>query len=72
MVKRNIRDYRKERKEKVYKAKTTSRMRGMIHKMYTEGQTEEQLTPIMHLAQALEEASDDDEYDSDDSQSSNE
>ena len=37
MIKRNIRDYRKERKYKQFKNRTTSRMRGAIHKMYTKG-----------------------------------
>ena len=34
IVKRNNRGYRKERKEKYIKAKTSPRMNGMIHRLY--------------------------------------
>ena len=72
VIKQNIRDYRKERKEKLYKAKTSSKMRGMIHKMYDTGTKEEHLYPIMHVAQALEDDYDTDDYDSDGSMSQQE
>ena len=65
-VKRNGIDFRKERKEKSYKAKTSSRMQGMIHKMYTDGKTLQELTPVINLAQAIEDDTDDG-YDSQDS-----
>ena len=65
LAKRNVYNYRKERKEKRHKAKTTSRMRGVIHQMYASGKSEEEITPIIHLAQAMEDTSDDDESDSD-------
>ena len=69
LIKRNIRDYRKERKERQYKSKTASKMRGAIHKMYAEGTSEKDLTPIIRLTQAMEESDDDDDYYSDDSAS---
>ena len=72
MIKRNIRDYRKERKEKQYKHKTATRMRGVIHKMYAEGENEEVLSPIIRLTQAMEMMSDDDDYDTDDTMSDQE
>ena len=44
-------------------------MRGAIHKMYAEGTSEKDLTPIIRLTQAMEESDDDDDYYSDDSAS---
>ena len=69
MIKRNIRDYRKERKEKQYKNKTKSRIKGIIQKMYVDGTTEEVLSIIICMIQAMEDASDDEDYDSDDTMS---
>ena len=68
-VKRNSIEYKKEKKQKTYKAKTSSKMNGMIHKMYTDGKTLEELAPIINLAQALENDTDDG-YDSQDSAAS--
>ena len=67
-IQRNALDFKKERKEKTYKAKTSSKMRGMIRKMVADGSTMKELTPIINLAQAIEDDSDDG-YDSDDSAS---
>ena len=69
VIKRNVIEFKQERKEKAYKAKTSSRMNGMIHKMFEDGSTMEQLTPIINLAQALNDRSDN-EYESSDSYTS--
>ena len=68
-INRNVIEFKQERKEKAYKAKTSSRMNGMIHKMYEDGSTMEQLSPIINLAQALNDGSDN-EYESSDSSTS--
>ena len=51
-------DFRQEKKEKAYKAKTSSRMNVMIYEMYNDGSTLEELIPIINLAQALDDDSD--------------
>ena len=57
VTKRNVTDFRNERCEKAYKAKTESRLQGVIHKMVKEGSTEEELTPYVNMAYALEDDS---------------
>ena len=58
VIKQNVIEFKQERKEKAYKAKISSRMNGMIHKIFEIGSTMEQLTPIINLAQALDDGSD--------------
>lgn len=72
--KRNLRDYKKERRDRASKSKTSRKMHGVIRKMVTDGATEEALQPIIRLAYAMDDTSDDEEhdYDSDDSSSSQE
>ena len=53
-VKRNGIDFKKGRNEKSYKAKTLPHMQGMIHKMYADSKTLQELTPIINLVQAIE------------------
>jgi len=72
IVKRNNRGYRKEQKEKYIKAKTSPRMNGMIHKLYTEGKLEEGPTLIIKLVHVLGEEIDEDYKSSDASTSSRE
>ena len=60
---------KKEPKERAYKAKTSSRMNGMIKKMFEAGSSMEQLTPIINLAHALDDGSDNG-YESSDSSTS--
>ena len=69
LTKRNIRQYRQDRKERKYKNKKTTRMRGMIRKMYANGATEDTMTPIIHLTHAMEDSSDDEYYSGNDSMS---
>ena len=47
-------------------------MRGTIRKMYDNGATEEIMTPIAHITHAMEHSSDDEDYSSDESRSSDE
>ena len=68
-IQRNTLDFKKERIEKTYKAKTSSKMRGMIRKMASKGSTMKELTPIINLAQVIEDDLDNG-FDSDNSASS--
>ena len=49
-VRRNCIDFKQERKERLYKTKTSSRMNGMINNMFNDGSTMEELTPFINLA----------------------
>ena len=69
VIKQNAIAFKQERKERAYKAKTSSRMNGMIKKMFEAGSSMEQLTPIINLAHALDDGSDNG-YESSDSTTS--
>ena len=47
-------------------------MRGVINKMYAKGTTEKDLSSISHMTQAIEDTSNNDEYDSDETMSQQE
>ena len=68
-IRQNQLDFKKEQKEKTYKAKTSSKMQGMNRKMVANGSILEELTAIINLAQDMEDNSDDG-YDSSESVSS--
>ena len=58
-VKRNAIDFKEEKKEKSYKVRTTLRMNGMIHRMYTDGRIMEELVPMINFARLLNDDTDD-------------
>jgi len=65
-IQRNAADFKKERKEKSYNAKRSSKMNGVIHKMIADGSTMDELQPIINWCQAIDDDIDDG-YESQDS-----
>ena len=62
MIKSNTYQYKKERKEKTQRNKASTKMNTFIKKLEENGQNRQDITPIIHMAQAMATQSD---YDSD-------
>ena len=53
IVKSNAYRYKKEQQAKALRTKTSSRMDGIIRKMESAGHTEQQIAPMIHMANAM-------------------
>ena len=72
IVKSNAYRYKKEQQDKALRTKTSSRMDGIIRKMESAGHTDQQLAPMIHMANAMIDDSSEDSNSDNESTSSSE